>query len=108
MQGKSHVAQKLYEPEWLKREINEAWEKRKEIRPSCKSMPRPGVLSILKLLPKTNCQDCGVPTCMVFATRLAEGFNSPEDCKHLDGKALDMLAEYLKPFSLELIQEGLL
>ncbi|MBW2711975.1 MAG: Fe-S cluster protein, partial [Deltaproteobacteria bacterium] len=26
-----------------------------------------------KLLPKTNCKECGQSTCMVFATQIAEG-----------------------------------
>ena len=29
-------------------------------------------LEIFKLLPRTNCGDCGVPTCMAFAMRLAQ------------------------------------
>ncbi len=28
-------------------------------------------LQIFKLLPKTNCGECGVPTCMAFAMKLA-------------------------------------
>ena len=44
--------------EWLKREINEAWEKRVEIEPSYDSAPKPKLLEILKLLPKTNCGQC--------------------------------------------------
>ena len=39
--------------EWLKREINEAWEKRAEIEPSYEGIPKPKVLEILKLLPRT-------------------------------------------------------
>ena len=35
--------------EWLKREINEAWEKRNEIEPRYEGAPKPKVLEILKL-----------------------------------------------------------
>ena len=35
-------------------------------------MPLSGI-DIFKKLPKTNCQDCGVPTCMAFAMKLAAG-----------------------------------
>ncbi|MGD8793043.1 MAG: (Fe-S)-binding protein, partial [Anaerolineae bacterium] len=28
-------------------------------------------LQIYKLLPKTNCKDCGYPTCLAFAMKLA-------------------------------------
>ena len=36
--------------EWLKREINEAWEKRGEIEPKYDGAPKPKVLEILKHL----------------------------------------------------------
>ena len=35
-------------------------------------MPLTGI-EIFKLLPKTNCGDCGVPTCLAFAMNLASG-----------------------------------
>ena len=37
--------------QWLQREINEAWEKRDEIKPRYEGSPKPKVLEILKLLP---------------------------------------------------------
>ena len=58
--------------EWLKREINEVWERRGEIQPSFACAPEPRVLEILKLLPKTNCRQCGEPTCMVFAVKVGQ------------------------------------
>ena len=58
---------------WLKREINEAWQKKNEIEPKREGVPKPKLLEILKLLPKTNCPECGKPTCRVFATRIAGG-----------------------------------
>ncbi len=30
-------------------------------------------IEIFKLLPKTNCGECGVPTCLAFAMSLAAG-----------------------------------
>ena len=39
--------------EWMVREINDAWEKRDEIEPCYEGMPKPKVIEILKLLPKT-------------------------------------------------------
>ena len=35
-------------------------------------MPLTGI-EIYKLLPKTNCGKCGVPTCLAFAMQLAAG-----------------------------------
>ena len=83
--------------EWLKREINEAWEKREEITPSYEGTVKPKLLEILKLLPKTNCRECGQSTCMVFAIRVAEGVNGPEYCPPLCQMNKQKLREY--PFS---------
>ena len=69
--------------EWLKREINQAWDNRAAITPSTEGAPRPQVLEILKLLPRTNCRECGEPTCMVFAARAAEGVKGAADCPPL-------------------------
>jgi ArsR family metal-binding transcriptional regulator len=87
--------------EWLKREINEAWEKRDEIEPSYEDQPRPRVMEILKLLPKTNCRECGEPTCMVFAVALTEGVKGAEDCPPLSQTGREKLQDYLKPFHLD-------
>jgi len=87
--------------EWLKREINEAWEKRDEIEPKYEGAPKPKIFEILKLLPKTNCQECGEPTCMVFATRMAEGAKGPEGCPPLEGENKQALIQYMSRFNLE-------
>jgi ArsR family metal-binding transcriptional regulator len=87
--------------EWLKREINEAWEKRDEIEPSYQSLPRPQVMQILRLLPKTNCRECGEPTCMVFAVAVTEGIKGVEDCPLLSLENKKRLEEYLSPFKLD-------
>ena len=84
--------------EWLKREINDAWDKRNTIDPSYESAPRPAIMEILKLLPKTNCQECGQPTCMVFATQVAEGAKGPENCPPMDDENNKKLAEYMSRF----------
>jgi len=86
---------------WLKREINEAWEKRGEIEPRYKGAPRPGVLEILKLLPKTNCRECGQPTCMVFAVLVSQGVKGPEDCPPLTEDGRMKLNGYMSRFHIE-------
>ncbi|MBW1980056.1 MAG: Fe-S cluster protein [Deltaproteobacteria bacterium] len=86
--------------EWLKKEINDTWEKRTEIEPSFETPEKPRVLEILKLLPKTNCRECGQPTCMVFATQVADGGRGPEDCPPLSEEARSKLEEYLGQFRL--------
>lgn len=44
---------------------------------------KPNVVEILKHLPKTNCRECGDPTCMVFATKVLKKEASLEACKPL-------------------------
>jgi len=87
--------------EWLKREINEAYEKRDEIEPKYEGAPKPKVFEILKLLPKTNCRECGQPTCMVFAAKIAEGAKGPEDCPPLKEENRMKLQEYMDPFQFD-------
>lgn len=84
--------------QWLKKEINEVWEKRDEITPSFESEPQPQMMRILRLLPRTNCGMCGEPTCTVFALRMADRVKEPEDCPPLDPEAARSLAEYLAGF----------
>ena len=87
--------------EWLVKEINVVWEKRHQIQPSFESLPRPNIPEILKWLPKTNCRQCNEPTCLVFATRLAEGVKSPGDCPDLSGQQRHNLEAYLGGFQFE-------
>jgi CO dehydrogenase/acetyl-CoA synthase gamma subunit (corrinoid Fe-S protein) len=61
---------------------------------------KPVVLEILKLLPKSNCQKCGQPTCMVFAIQTAEGIKGADDCPSLEQRSREMLEEYLGGFNL--------
>lgn len=87
--------------EWLKREINSAWEKREKIEPLYEAAPQPKVIEILKLLPKTNCKECEQPTCMVFAAQVAEGAKGPEDCLPLDDASRGRLSSYLSQFRFD-------
>jgi ArsR family metal-binding transcriptional regulator len=84
--------------QWLKREINETWKNRDHIQPSYEGAPKPKLIEILKLLPMTNCRDCGVPTCMVFAARMAEGIKGVEDCPGLGIDNQQRLEEYMGQF----------
>lgn len=87
--------------EWLKNEINDAWEKKDTIPPCYTGMPRPGILEILKLLPKTNCRECGQPTCMVFATQVAQGVKSAQDCAPMDPGQKNKLDTYMQSFEFD-------
>ncbi|MBW2602965.1 MAG: Fe-S cluster protein [Deltaproteobacteria bacterium] len=87
--------------EWLKREINSAWENRDDIKPMYEAAPQPKVIEILKLLPKTNCKECGRPTCMVFAAQAAEGAKGADDCPPLDDASKERLSSYLGQFRFD-------
>ena len=87
---------------WLKREINETWDNRAQITPSYQSAPKPQVIEILKRLPRTNCRECGRPTCMVFATQVAEGAKSAEDCPALEPDKRVELDRYMQRFHLDI------
>jgi ArsR family metal-binding transcriptional regulator len=87
--------------EWLKKEINETWQKRAEIEPKYDTDPKPRMLEILKLLPKNNCEKCGEPTCMVFAVRAAEGIKTPDDCPEISEAHKIRLGEYLSGFKFD-------
>lgn len=44
-------------------------------------------LEIYKLLPKTNCKDCGFPTCLAFAMKLAAKQADLSSCPHVTDEA---------------------
>jgi acetyl-CoA decarbonylase/synthase complex subunit gamma len=58
-------------------------------------------LDVYKLLPKTNCKECGEDNCLAFATRLVNRDVTLEKCKPLlakmEEKAYNQLKEMLKP-----------
>lgn len=41
------------------------------------------VLDVFKILPQTNCGDCGQSTCLAFATRVIKEGEDPDKCPHL-------------------------
>ncbi|MEA2059351.1 MAG: (Fe-S)-binding protein [Thermodesulfobacteriota bacterium] len=88
--------------EWMKNEINDAWDNLEKIEPSTDGMPRPGIIEILKLLPMTYCRECGQPTCMVFATMVAEGAKGAENCSQIEAENAKKLTRYMSQFKLDL------
>ena len=47
-------------------------------------------MEVLKNLPRTNCGDCGQPTCLAFATRVIKEGEDLAKCPHLTGAQADM------------------
>jgi ArsR family metal-binding transcriptional regulator len=68
--------------------VNGTWIQRDNIEPCMEARSRPQPLEIYKRLPGTNCRECGEPTCMAFAARLARGEAALGECPHI------YLAEY--------------
>ena len=54
-------------------------------------------LDIFKLTPKTNCKECGNPTCMAFAMKVAQGAISIDKCPHMSDDAKAALSEATAP-----------
>jgi acetyl-CoA decarbonylase/synthase complex subunit gamma len=54
-------------------------------------------LQIFKLLPKTNCGECGVPTCMAFAMKLASKTAELADCPYASDEAKTTVGAASKP-----------
>jgi len=59
-------------------------------------MPLTGI-QIFKLLPKTNCKECGEPTCLAFAMKLATGKAELTLCPYISEEARSQLAEAAAP-----------
>ena len=64
-------------------------------------------LQIYKLLPKTNCKECGFPTCLAFAMKLAQKGTELDKCPYVDDEAKTALdAASAPPIKLVTIGAG--
>jgi acetyl-CoA decarbonylase/synthase complex subunit gamma len=54
-------------------------------------------LEIYKYLPKSNCRECGFPTCLAFALQLAAKKVALEKCPHVSQEAKSALASAAQP-----------
>jgi acetyl-CoA decarbonylase/synthase, CODH/ACS complex subunit gamma len=62
-------------------------------------------LQVYKLLPKTNCKDCGFPTCLAFAMKLAAKQVELDACPHVSAEAKEALSAAAAP-PIRLIKLG--
>ncbi|MGI6065712.1 MAG: acetyl-CoA decarbonylase/synthase complex subunit gamma [Bacillota bacterium] len=62
-------------------------------------------LAIFKQLPKKNCGECGVPTCLAFAMALAGGKASLESCPYVTEEAKEALGSASAP-PIKLVKVG--
>lgn len=54
-------------------------------------------IEIFKLLPKTNCRECGIPTCLAFAMKLAAGQAELAACPYVSEEVKTKLSEASAP-----------
>lgn len=58
-------------------------------------------MSVYKNLPRTNCGDCGFPTCMAFAMQVAAKQKAADECPHLSEEArAELLGAAAPPMKL--------
>ncbi len=62
-------------------------------------------MQIYKSLAKTNCKDCGLPTCMAFAMQVAAKQRALEDCPHVSDEASGSLSASAAP-PMKLVKIG--
>jgi acetyl-CoA decarbonylase/synthase complex subunit gamma len=62
-------------------------------------------LEIFKHLPKTNCKECGFPTCLAFAMALANGKTSLDLCPDVSDQAKEALSSAAAP-PIRLVKVG--
>jgi len=62
-------------------------------------------MEVYKGLPKTNCKDCGFPTCMAFAMQVAAKQKALTDCPHLSEEAKEQFSEASAP-PMKLVRIG--
>ncbi|MEF8824529.1 MAG: acetyl-CoA decarbonylase/synthase complex subunit gamma [Desulfohalobiaceae bacterium] len=54
-------------------------------------------IQIFKMLPQTNCKECGAATCLAFAMNLAAGKAELDQCPYVSDEAREKLAEASAP-----------
>jgi hypothetical protein len=63
-------------------------------------------LELYKHLPKTNCGDCGISTCLAFGAAVIKREKRLADCPHLDREAAARFGEMIdQPVSIEGVRE---
>lgn len=83
---------------WLQEAVNQTWREKDAIQSSWEATHTPPMLPILKLLPRTNCRQCGESSCLGFAQQVAAREKYPSDCPAIDLVSQEILEDYLTTF----------
>lgn len=54
-------------------------------------------IQILKMLPKKNCGECGIPTCLAFAMKVAAGQTEIGECPYVSDEVKEQIGEASAP-----------
>ncbi|MFH7319933.1 acetyl-CoA decarbonylase/synthase complex subunit gamma [Desulfurivibrio sp. D14AmB] len=54
-------------------------------------------IQILKMLPKKNCGECGIPTCLAFAMKVAAGQTEIAECPYVSDEVKEQIGEASAP-----------
>ncbi len=80
--------------------VNRTWRERDRIEPCFRERKLPAVADIYRLLPRTNCRQCGRQTCLVFAAELRDDLGLLLDCPPLvQVEQADSLVQIKKLFA---------
>jgi len=60
--------------------LNDIYENRQTIKPDYNTIEPLAAIDIYKLLPKTNCKNCGFASCLAFAAALSKGKTDSVNC----------------------------
>jgi DNA-binding CsgD family transcriptional regulator/ArsR family metal-binding transcriptional regulator len=60
--------------------LNDLYVKKDSLEPNYKKFSPVSVFNIFKLLPQTNCKECGYATCMAFAAAISKSETTPDKC----------------------------
>lgn len=73
--------------------LNGIYDQKEDIKPNYNQIKQVPIIDILKILPKTNCKECGFLTCMAFAAALIKGKVTAQACPSL-ASPISESAEY--------------
>ncbi len=73
--------------------LNHIYENKNKIIPDYKKIKETSILDIYRILPQTNCRECGYAACLAFAGALSKGRTSPDKCPGIN-KPISTMAVY--------------
>lgn len=76
--------------------IHDSYRDRDRILPADPDLTPLKAMDVLRILPRTNCRECGHATCLAFSAAVAQGLENPWSCPHFP-KPQQSRTSYLIP-----------